>query len=106
MKIRPPHHMVLSYLEWHCDRRIPFRTVGVMASDLARNLKEIQKATRELVDWGLISFRHDERNKWHIVRLGDGRETIAVAKARCPVPAMRVPAIHSSRSVPQQRIAA
>ena len=97
MKIRPAHHAILCYAEWCCDNRIPFRTVGVMAADLARNLREIESATRDLVEWGLMSIRHDEGNKWHIIRLGDGRETIPIAKARCPIPAMKIPTVHKRR---------
>jgi len=97
VKIRPVHHAVLCYLEWHCDRRIPFRTQKRMADDLARNETEIMRATRDLVTWGLVSFRHDESNHWHIVRLGDGRETPPVAKSRCPVSPMKIPAVHKRR---------
>lgn len=97
MRIRPVHHAILCYAEWCCDNRIPFRTVGTMAADLARNLTEVQRATRDLVAWGLISFRHDEGNQWHVVRLGDGRETVPVAKSRCPVAPATVPLIHKGR---------
>jgi hypothetical protein len=75
MKITPVHHAILCYLEWHCDRRLPFRTVRRMARDLARNETEVQRATRQLIGWGLFTMRHDQRNQSFIVRLGDGRET-------------------------------
>lgn len=98
MKIRPVHHAILCYMEWHCDRRLSFRTVRQMARDLARNSTEVERATRDLLVWGLISMRHDGENKFHIVRLGDGRETMPhTACVHFIRPA--IPAIH--RGPPQ-----
>lgn len=96
-RIKPVHHAVLCYLEWHCDRRLPFRTQRQMAADLARDETEVRRAMRDLMAWGLVSIRHDETNQWHTVRLGDGRETLPVAKSRCPVVPMKIPAIHKRR---------
>lgn len=99
MKIRPVHHAILCYLEWHCDRGIPFRTHKRMAEDLARNLTEVARATRDLVAWGLVSFRHDEFNEWHTVRLGDGRETPPISTKRRNVITLKTPAVHKGQAV-------
>lgn len=86
MRITTTHHAVLCYLEWHCDRGLAFRTVRRMAADLARNETEVQRATQQLVAWGLISMRHDQHNQSFIVRLGDGRETKPYRALRMVVP--------------------
>ena len=93
VKIRPAHHALLSYAEWCCDNRRPWPFLPDVAADLARNLSDIQTAMRELIQWGLVSLRRDE-GRHYILRLGDGRETVSLARALCPVPAMVIPVVH------------
>ena len=96
MNIRPAHHALLCYAEWCCDNRRPWPFLPDVAADLARNLSDIQTAMRELIQWGLLSLRRDE-GRHYILRLGDGRETVSLARAFCPVPAMVIPVIHKGR---------
>lgn len=93
MKIRPAHHALLCYAEWCCDTGRPWPFLSVVSADVARNLSDMQTALRELVQWGIVSLRRDE-GRHYIIRLGDGRETISLARAMCPIPAMIIPVIH------------
>jgi mannose-6-phosphate isomerase-like protein (cupin superfamily) len=49
-----------------------------MAADLARNLKEVERATRDLMAWGAMEMHHYAVNTHFVVRLGDGRVTPAL----------------------------
>ena len=55
IRLRPTHHAILGYLEWHCDRGIPFRTQRDMAAELARDVKDVERAFGQLQAWGLVS---------------------------------------------------
>lgn len=99
MRLRPVHHAVLGYLEWHCDRGIPFRDQTTMAADLARNYTEVHRAMRDLSAWGLVTVTHDELNTWYRIRLGDGRETPPIATRRGLRLATKIPVVHKGRDV-------
>ena len=73
MKITPAHNAVLGYAEWCCDRGMRWPKARAIATDLARNLTEIEGAIRDLERWGLMRIK--QRRPRAILRLGDGRET-------------------------------
>lgn len=75
MKIRPVHHAILTYAEWCCDTARPWPKLSCVAYDLARDETDVQRAMNDLVTWGLVSERYDERGLSRVLRLGDGRET-------------------------------
>ena len=84
MKLRPVHFAVLGYLEWHTDRGLPFHSIVRMARDLARNLTDVQRATRDLVSLGAVSFEHYSCNERFVARLWDGRMTPSLAQLAKP----------------------
>jgi DNA-binding transcriptional regulator YhcF (GntR family) len=72
--ISPVQNAVWRYAEWCCDTGQPWPKLSIVAADLARNLREVQQAFRDLVEIGVITQRAGHGHQT-VVRLGDGRET-------------------------------
>ena len=76
MKITPTLNAVWGYAEWCCDNRRAWPKLSVVARDLNRNKREVERAFEQLVGWGILSVRMAGHGQVKILRLGDGRETV------------------------------
>jgi DNA-binding transcriptional MocR family regulator len=75
MHLTPVRNAVLGYAEWCCDRRRPWPKLRTVAADLARNLREVERAFAYLEAQGVVSVRYEGPGYRKVLRLWDGRET-------------------------------
>lgn len=77
IRITPAENAVWGYVEWCCDRGLPWPKFDAVAADLARNEREVRQAFQSLETLGVLS-RLNRGCMRVVVRLGDGRETAPV----------------------------
>lgn len=75
MHLTPCRNAVLGYAEWCCDRRLPWPKLRTVAADLARSLREVERAFAYLEAQGIVSVRYCGNGYRKALTLWDGRET-------------------------------